>query len=68
MKTSNKKFSAATPILSSLISSSRTPAITVSGIVAFLDELNSDYLVVLNRSVLRQGYWMDFTLYPVDLH
>jgi hypothetical protein len=35
--------------------------------VAVVDDLNCDYLVVLNRSVLRQGDWMDYTLYPVNL-
>jgi len=34
---------------------------------AVVDDLNCDYLVVLNRSVLRQGDWMDYTLYPVNL-
>jgi hypothetical protein len=36
-------------------------------LVAFVDELHPDYLVVLNRNILREGYWMDFTLYPVNL-
>lgn len=26
-----------------------------------------DYLVLLNRSALRAGYWMDFSLYPISL-
>jgi hypothetical protein len=26
-----------------------------------------DYLVLLNRSALREGYWMDFSLYPISL-
>lgn len=29
--------------------------------------LEADYLVLLNRSALRQGNWMDYTLYPVRL-
>lgn len=29
--------------------------------------LNCDYLVLLNRSALRAGTWMDYTLYPVDV-
>ena len=36
-------------------------------LVAVVDELHPDYLVVLNRNTLREGYWMDFTLYPVNL-
>ena len=36
-------------------------------LVAFVDELHPDYLVILNRNALREGYWMDFTLYPVNL-
>jgi hypothetical protein len=28
-------------------------------------DLAPDYLVLLNRSALREGYWMDFSLYPV---
>ena len=36
-------------------------------LVAVVDELHPDYLVVLNRNILREGYWMDFTLYPVNL-
>lgn len=31
-------------------------------------DLAPDYLVLLNRSALRAGYWMDFSLYPVALH
>jgi hypothetical protein len=30
-------------------------------------DLAADYLVLLNRSALREGYWMDFSVYPVDL-
>lgn len=30
-------------------------------------ELDADYLVLLNRSALRQENWMDYTLYSVDL-
>lgn len=30
-------------------------------------DLAPDYLVLLNRSALREGYWMDFSLYPTDL-
>jgi hypothetical protein len=30
-------------------------------------DLTADYLVLLNRSALREGYWMDFSVYPVDL-
>lgn len=30
-------------------------------------DLAPDYLVLLNRSALREGYWMDFSLYPVAL-
>jgi hypothetical protein len=29
--------------------------------------LEADYLVLLNRSALRQGNWMDYTLYPIGL-
>ncbi len=36
-------------------------------LVAAVDELAPDYLVLLNRSALRQGYSMDYTLYPVHL-
>lgn len=32
-----------------------------------VDSLAPDYLVLLNRSRLRQDYWMDYTLYPVRL-
>lgn len=35
--------------------------------VAVVDDMNCDYLVILNRNALRQGEWMDYTLYPVDL-
>ncbi len=31
-------------------------------------DLAPDYLVLVNRSALREGYWMDFSLYPVALH
>lgn len=30
-------------------------------------DIAPDYLVLLNRSALREGYWMDFSLYPVAL-
>ncbi len=30
-------------------------------------DLAPDYLVLLNRSALREGYWMDFSLYPISL-
>lgn len=36
-------------------------------LVAPVDELASDYLILLNRSNLRQATWMDYTLFPVDL-
>ncbi len=36
-------------------------------LVAAVDALAPDYLVLLNRSALRQGNWMDYTLYPVGL-
>lgn len=36
-------------------------------LVAVVDELACDYLVLLNRSNLRQATGMDYTLYPVDL-
>lgn len=36
-------------------------------LVAAVDDLDCDYLIVLNRSALRQGEWMDYTLYPVDV-
>ncbi len=36
-------------------------------LVAAVDGLAPDYLVLLNRSALRQDYWMDYTLYPVRL-
>jgi len=32
-----------------------------------VDALDTDYLVLLNRAFLRQGNWMDYTLYPVRL-
>lgn len=32
-----------------------------------VDSLAADYLVLLNRGSLRQGNWMDYTLYPVRL-
>ncbi len=32
-----------------------------------VDTLNADYVVLLNRANLRQGNWMDYTLYPVNL-
>lgn len=34
---------------------------------AAVDLLEADYLVLLNRSMLRQGHWMDYTLYPISL-
>ncbi|MCP4541150.1 MAG: DUF4058 family protein, partial [Chloroflexi bacterium] len=34
-------------------------------LVAMVDTLAPDYLVLLNRGVLRQGNWVDYTLYPV---
>ncbi|MFN8453441.1 MAG: DUF4058 family protein [Anaerolineae bacterium] len=34
---------------------------------AALDPLAHDYLVLLNRSRLRQDLWMDYTLYPIRL-
>jgi hypothetical protein len=36
-------------------------------LVAAVDALAPDYLVLLNRSTLRQGYSMDYTRYPVRL-
>jgi hypothetical protein len=36
-------------------------------LVAAADALAPNYLVLLNRSVLRQGHWMDYTLYPIYL-
>lgn len=30
-------------------------------------DLAPDYLVLVNRSALREGYWMDFSLYPIAL-
>ncbi len=36
-------------------------------LVAMVDTLAPDYLVLLNRGALRQGNWMDYTLYPVLL-
>jgi hypothetical protein len=36
-------------------------------LAAAVDSLAPDYLVLLNRSVLRQDFWMDYTLYPVYL-
>jgi hypothetical protein len=36
-------------------------------LAAAVDDLAPDYLVVLNRSALREGYWMDFTLYPTAI-
>ncbi len=36
-------------------------------LVAAVESLSADYLVLLNRNALRQGYWMDYTLYPVNL-
>jgi hypothetical protein len=32
---------------------------------AAVETLGADYLVLLNRSALRQGNWMDYTLYPI---
>jgi hypothetical protein len=36
-------------------------------LAAAVETLAPDYLVLLNRSVLRQGNWMDYTLYPIRL-
>jgi hypothetical protein len=36
-------------------------------LVEAVERLNPDYLVLLNRSALRDGSWMDYTLYPVGL-
>ena len=36
-------------------------------LVAAVETLAPDYLVLLNRSALRQGNWMDYTLYPTRL-
>lgn len=36
-------------------------------LVAAVDSLEADYLVLLNRNALRQDYWMDYTLYPIAL-
>jgi hypothetical protein len=36
-------------------------------LVAAVETLAPDYLVLLNRSALRQGNWMDYTLYPIHL-
>ena len=36
-------------------------------LVAAIETLEHDYLVLLNRSALREGTWMDYTLYPVQL-
>jgi hypothetical protein len=36
-------------------------------LAAVVDSLTPDYLVLLNRSRLRQDLWMDYTLYPVRL-
>lgn len=36
-------------------------------LAAAVDSLAPDYLVLLNRSRLRQDYWMDYTLYPIRL-
>jgi hypothetical protein len=36
-------------------------------LAAAVDKLACDYLILLNRSALRQDTWMDYTLYPVDL-
>jgi hypothetical protein len=36
-------------------------------LTAAVDVLAPDYLVLLNRSALRQGSWMDYTLYPIRL-
>jgi hypothetical protein len=38
-----------------------------SDLAAVVDELDPDCLVLLNRAPLRQGNWMDYTLYPVGL-
>ncbi|MEE8390751.1 MAG: DUF4058 family protein [Anaerolineae bacterium] len=36
-------------------------------LVAAVQALSPDYLVLLNRSTLRQGNWMDYVLYPIRL-
>lgn len=36
-------------------------------LTAMADNLKCDYLVVLNRSTMRQDDWMDYSLYPVKL-
>jgi hypothetical protein len=36
-------------------------------LVAAVDQLTSDYLILLNRANLRQDNWMDYTLYPINL-
>ncbi len=36
-------------------------------LAAAVDNLACDYLILLNRSALRQDYWMDYTLFPVDV-
>lgn len=36
-------------------------------LAAAVDELETDYLVLLNRAPLRQGNVMDYTLYPIRL-
>lgn len=36
-------------------------------LAATVDAFDPDYLVLLNRSALREGLWMDYTLYPTGL-
>jgi hypothetical protein len=36
-------------------------------LAATVDAMDSDYLVLLNRSALREGLWMDYTLYPTGV-
>ena len=36
-------------------------------LTAAVDQLACDYLILLNRSTGRQDWWMDYTLYPVDV-
>jgi hypothetical protein len=36
-------------------------------LAALVDQLSPDYLVLLNRAALRQGSWMDYTLFPIAL-
>ncbi len=36
-------------------------------LAATVDAMDPDYLVLLNRSALREGLWMDYTLYPTGV-